>query len=612
MHAKFLSLAAIATLIAGCSRSPRPAAPPSPLSAPAAPVVLVPAAEIGRVAERVFLDSATVNLSAGSEDAEDGRPTYDIDVRSYETHARVEHYVTMFTRSGARAEFTEWLERGTRYDAMIRSKLRAGGIPEDMTYLALVESGYDPQRLLARRRGGHVAVHDVHRARPRSARGLVGGRASRSGALDRRRHPPHPLAAEAVRLALPGGRGVQRRRGSRLARPHAVRRRDARAPRATTASSRSPRRTTCTRRRRTTCRRSSPRRIVAKEPAKYGIVVRPRAPLAYDSVPVPAATPLAAVAKAAGVSLAEIIDLNPQMLRGMTPPASSYTLRVPVGRADLFADALAALPPADREAFRRTESKTGESLRAVAERMDASAGAIATFNADLKTVAKGKHRGKLRAGQSVRVPTPALLAGMRDVPDPSIERRASARPAPKAATVTTVRHVVKRGESLGTIARKYDTSVGALRSLNGMKASSVIKVGKSLVVRRSAAADARLQADADEEDAEPKAKSGARSKAGATSGAKVKAGSKPKASTKTKAAAKKSTAKSSAKSGAKSATKAKSTASGSKSSKSAKGKPATNGTARTKSAAKSKAVTTESATKKRTAKKPAAKSVKAK
>jgi membrane-bound lytic murein transglycosylase D len=593
VHAKFMSLAAIATLIAGCSRSPRPAAPPTPLPLPppAAPVVLVPAAEIGRVAERVFLDSATVSRADESEDSEDGRPTYDIDVRSYETHARVEHYVSMFTRSGARAEFTEWLERGTRYDTMIRSKLRAGGIPEDMTYLALVESGYDPN---AYSRAAAVGMWQFMTSTARD----LGLRVD--WWVDERRDPVRSTDA-AIRhirwlqkqfgslylaaAAYNGGEGRVSRGLAQFAAEMVGTEGDDRffalaekdylyaetknyVPQIIAAA------------------------IVAKEPAKYGIVVRPRAPLAYDSVPVPAATPLSAVARAAGVPLAEIVELNPQMLRGMTPPASAYTLRVPVGRADGFATALADLPAADREAFRRTASKVGESVRAVAERMDASAGAIALFNTDLRTVARGKHKGKLRPGQSIRVPTPALLAGLRDVPDPAIERRSAPKPAPKPAPVTTLRHVVKRGESLGGIARKYDTSVNALRSLNGMRKSSMIPVGKSLVVRRSTAAEARRQAD-DDEDAAPRARASAKSKASARA----------------TAGAKRSTTKASPKSAARSSTKAsarsKSAATGSKTSKR---KPATKSAAKSTSAPTSKAATTKQSTEK----KPAAGSAKAK
>src|SRR5205085_11612685 len=46
---------------------------------------------------------------------------------------------------GDRAEFASQLERGTRYEPMIRARLRAAALPEDMFYLALIESGFDPQ-----------------------------------------------------------------------------------------------------------------------------------------------------------------------------------------------------------------------------------------------------------------------------------------------------------------------------------------------------------------------------------------------------------------------------------------------------------------------------------
>ena len=44
----------------------------------------------------------------------------------------------------ARTRFTAWLERGGRYEPIIRAKLGKAGLPEDLTYLALIQSGYDP------------------------------------------------------------------------------------------------------------------------------------------------------------------------------------------------------------------------------------------------------------------------------------------------------------------------------------------------------------------------------------------------------------------------------------------------------------------------------------
>src|SRR6185295_8809587 len=85
-----------------------------------------------------------IPLDSGLIAAEEAEPRWDIEVRSYETVERVRHYVSMFTRGEAKERFIDRLSHGTRYEPMIRAKLRAGDLPEDMYYLALVESGFNP------------------------------------------------------------------------------------------------------------------------------------------------------------------------------------------------------------------------------------------------------------------------------------------------------------------------------------------------------------------------------------------------------------------------------------------------------------------------------------
>ena len=72
---------------------------------------------------RIFGDSlVAVPDSVSTADA----PSWDIDVRSYETRDRVTHFVSLFS-GRAKEHIQERLERGTRYEPMIRAKLRAGG-----------------------------------------------------------------------------------------------------------------------------------------------------------------------------------------------------------------------------------------------------------------------------------------------------------------------------------------------------------------------------------------------------------------------------------------------------------------------------------------------------
>src|ERR1043166_1174014 len=93
-------------------------------------------ADITKSAVAVFGDSVAAGAPAFL-------PTWDIDVRSYEAQTRVQHYVAMYT-GPARDRIMERLQVGARYEPIIRAKFREGGLPEDLYYLALIESGFDP------------------------------------------------------------------------------------------------------------------------------------------------------------------------------------------------------------------------------------------------------------------------------------------------------------------------------------------------------------------------------------------------------------------------------------------------------------------------------------
>jgi LysM repeat protein len=94
------------------------------------------------------------------------------------------------------------------------------------------------------------------------------------------------------------------------------------------------------------------------------------------------------------------------------------------------------------------------------------------FNTKLSTL----KNGTLRAGQTVLIPSRSVLDAARDVPNPSVEIYRS------ASRSTTRVHVVKRGETLSGIARRYGTSVAALKRLNGLKRDA-IQSGQRLRVR---------------------------------------------------------------------------------------------------------------------------------
>jgi membrane-bound lytic murein transglycosylase D len=364
--------------------------------------------------------------------------TFDLDVHDFEHEERVQHYVRLFT-GNARGTFTGWMARGARYETMIRAKLRAGGLPEDLRFLPLVESGYD--------------VHAVSRASAVGMWQFMAPTARDVGLrvdwwVDERRDPVRATDA-AVRMlrwlksefgslfvaaaAYNGGPGRVSRGLAQLAAESDSAAGDARffslvqrdyirletknyVPQLIAAA------------------------LIGNEPSRYRLSVREAPPFAYDSAVVPALTPLAAVAKAAGASRAQLLDLNPHFLRGLTPPDARATVRLPVGTADGFARRFSQLDERDRRAFRRTITRRRDALSAIAAREDVPVALVAALNPRLETVRSGKYRGRIVSGQAVRVPTAAVLAYARgSVADAAANDEPGPLPALAAEPVKTDR-----------------------------------------------------------------------------------------------------------------------------------------------------------------------------
>src|SRR5205807_5872590 len=105
--------------------------------------------------------------------------------------------------------------------------------------------------------------------------------------------------------------------------------------------------------------------------------------------------------------------------RGVTPPGDSLLVLVPAGGAAAFASAFDSLSEGDRVGLNRTESKKGESLASVAKREGGHTRDLSRFNPKLKRL----RSGNLVPGQTILVPSAAVIAAATSVPDPSIERR---------------------------------------------------------------------------------------------------------------------------------------------------------------------------------------------
>jgi membrane-bound lytic murein transglycosylase D len=432
---------------------------------------------VSRKVLEAFSDSATQSEPSVSDSvAEVSSPTWDIEVREYESTERVDHYVRMFTGS-SRDRIVARLERGTRYEPMIRAALRSGGLPEDMYYLALVESGFDNNAY------SRAAAVGMWQFMTSTARG-VGMRVD--WWVDERRDPIRSTIG-AVRFL----KYLKEQFGSLYLAAAAYNGGPGRIARGLSRYSEDLEGTTgddlffalaekdyLKNETREYVPQLIAAALIAKDPQRFGIEIKAQPPFAYDSVVVAAATPIAAIARAASSSVREIQELNPHLLRGMTPPRGSMQVRIPLGSVAGFDSAFAALSIDDRTAFKPAVTKKNETIYDLAYRTKASVKAINAFNPTLKKVRK---TGKLIPGQTVVIPTTAVLAAAVSVPDPEIEKYGSS----SSRAVRT--HIVRKGESLGLIAKRYGTSVKALMQLNGLK-KPMILAGQELLVSGKASA----------------------------------------------------------------------------------------------------------------------------
>jgi len=205
--------------------------------------------------------------------------------------------------------------------------------------------------------------------------------------------------------------------------------------------------------------------IIAKNPTQYGFEPGVNSTLAYDTVTVPDALDLRTVAEWTETSIEEIRDLNPELRRTITP-VGKHDLKVPVGMAPIVEAKLAEAGPATFARFERYSAKRGETMVTIARKFKVTTADLASANG-LTT------RSRLKVGQSLMIPR-AVSAALASRP-------AEAPPTPVASTVT---YRVKSGDTLTGIARQFETTVSEIKRWNSLT-SNRIDVGDRLTIHRN-------------------------------------------------------------------------------------------------------------------------------
>jgi membrane-bound lytic murein transglycosylase D len=251
-------------------------------------------------------------------------------------HPRIDYWVERFQNvPDMREKFEGFLERGGEYAPMILERLEARGMPQDLLYLAMIESGFNPA---ATSHASAVGIWQFMRPT-----GLQYGLAI-DRAVDERRDP-----VRATEAALDYLQVLHRRFGSWYLAAAAYNSGEGRTGRAMRAQygrerarseqeyyriwNRLPAET----------RDYVPLMIAAaritKEPAKYGFQPMQLAPRQWEEVTVPPATGLDRIARYIDATVAELRELNPHFLLDRTPNNRDYAVRLPVGSLPRLAGA---------------------------------------------------------------------------------------------------------------------------------------------------------------------------------------------------------------------------------------------------------------------------------
>jgi membrane-bound lytic murein transglycosylase D len=411
----------------------------------------------GRIALLPELDHDLAQLKA----------EYDIPI---EVNEAVVRYIRFFQSRLARPHFVKWLGRSHKYMDRYRAILREAGLPQDTVFLAMIESGF-----------GNFAYSRARASGPWqfiAATGKLYG-LKQDFWVDERRDPERSARAAARylktlyeqtgdwRLAWAGyNAGVGRifkakqkgyddfwemaaTRGRRVLRAETK----GYVPKLMAAA------------------------IVTKHPEEFGFradEIEKASWSEYEEVQIPSAALLSVIAKAAGVSEKDLIDLNPELRRACTPPRP-YQLKIPKGQAATFAQSWPDLQDKIRMTFAGHVVQKGDTIAGIARRYGVPAQGILEMNG-LRSAARLRVRQELvipkptgGAVVAARTPEPAERREVAAVHPRSAKAARAAAPAAAPPEGARTRVRVQPGDTLWSISRKFGVEMTDLCRWNGIE-----------------------------------------------------------------------------------------------------------------------------------------------
>ena len=390
--------------------------------------------------------------------------TYSDDVADYDfpvtLNRQVQYYLDFFMGKH-RDNFSVWLSRSGRYLPMIQEQLRAAGLPEDLAYLAMIESGYNER---AYSRAKAVGIWQFIKGTGKNY-GL-----EINSYVDERRDPLKSTGAAVSYLgdlysefnswylavaAYNAGEGKIRRAIKKynttdfweIAQGNYLKLETKRyVPKLIAAI------------------------IIAKQPEKYGFDnIEYEPPLAYETVEVPRWTSFKAVALACDMEPDDLKRYNNELRKEFTPPDKApYPFKVPVGKKDLVENNLPRVQAVVTTGFRTHTVSRGETLDGVCRKYGLTKTVVLKSN---KLGSSG-----LQAGQRLRIPYQTTSYEM--LPEGTV---AKGYMAAEAAGGNFILHKVRPGETVSELSKLYSVPVHLIAAWNDIDDISRIRAGQQMV-----------------------------------------------------------------------------------------------------------------------------------
>jgi membrane-bound lytic murein transglycosylase D len=363
--------------------------------------------------------------------------------------------------------FKQWLERSHEYLPYIRKTFRENGLPGDLAYVSLIESGFSTR---AYSRTGAAGLWQFMRGT-----GVKYG-LKVNWWIDQRRDPILSTRSAALylrdlydefqswELALAAYNAGEGRVANAVARCGTKDYWRIRQTRALSPETRNyiPKLIAAA--------------LIAKDPEKYGftdLAYHPEVSTRQETLTHP--VEIRRLANAMNMSISEFLVYNPQFMRWATPPRlSSVTVNVPDEAFNGFEKRLAALPPSkinpDVPVYRVEQ---GDSLWSVAHRFHVSIGELVAVNRLVS-------RHHLKLHQKLVIPRNTPRGKSRTLEARVLRGREIETSS--SGSDGWIDHRIRRGDSLYVLARHYNTSIREIQAKNHLRHSRNLRVGQHILI----------------------------------------------------------------------------------------------------------------------------------